>query len=47
MNKIKCWFLGHDWDKYSSWWQEKPHYKDNCKRCGVKCEDTITTKKVS
>lgn len=34
-NWTNCKLGFHKWDKYSGFYEEKPHYQAKCKRCGV------------
>lgn len=38
--KYICLFIGHNWDKFNGYYEEKIDSKAKCKRCGKKYEDT-------
>lgn len=35
-----CFLIGHNWDKFAGFYQERVHSTARCKRCEVKYEDT-------
>lgn len=35
-----CFLVGHKWDMYCGWYEERVHPKAKCERCENKYEDT-------